>query len=289
MTKYSTLAIACGLSDVAGWLENEGWIPKHVRQIRAGAQRLLELEARARPLSEWTEGDGDVLWWRFPIEEPPYCGSPLDLGQTVEVAFRQHGETEKVRRFQVGGWPGYHTHWTRFDVPDQGRALAGEAGTAETQSGSVHEHAADLSATPETLLARATAAEAERDRLGARLEIDHAWDGAGNRIPFPVGMEHLDGIACRDETIRNLEGVIAAAEATLREKEAEIERLTSEAHMLREVQEAVVSRWREAAMIATMGDLKRLQRLLSASQSHIAGSALTQPAAPASSDEATNG
>lgn len=43
--RYSTEAIACGLSDVAGWLENENWIPKHVRQIRLGADRLRELEA----------------------------------------------------------------------------------------------------------------------------------------------------------------------------------------------------------------------------------------------------
>lgn len=45
-----------------------------------------------RPEEDWTENMGSVLWWYLPngyIEEPPYCGSPLD--------------TE---------WPGYHTHWT---------------------------------------------------------------------------------------------------------------------------------------------------------------------------------
>lgn len=31
-----------------------------------------------RPLSEWHEDFGPVLWWRFPIVEPPYVGSPLD-------------------------------------------------------------------------------------------------------------------------------------------------------------------------------------------------------------------
>lgn len=45
---------------------------------------------------EWGEEDGDVLWWRFPIVEPPYCGSPLD-----------------------DDWPGYHTHWSRFEVPEE--------------------------------------------------------------------------------------------------------------------------------------------------------------------------
>ena len=43
----------------------------------------------ARPLEEWYEDYGDVLWWKFPIEEPPYVGSPL-----------------------CSDWPEYHTHWT---------------------------------------------------------------------------------------------------------------------------------------------------------------------------------
>ena len=57
----------------------------------------------ARPLDEWHEDDGDVLWWRFPIEEPPYVGSPL-----------------------CSDWPGYHTHFTRICCPtgpdDAGRS-----------------------------------------------------------------------------------------------------------------------------------------------------------------------
>ena len=48
----------------------------------------------ARPIEEWNEDFGDVLWWKFPVEEPPYVGSPLD---------------EK--------WPGYHTHWTFISIP----------------------------------------------------------------------------------------------------------------------------------------------------------------------------
>lgn len=50
----------------------------------------------ATPLEQWHEGDGDVLWWKFPIDEPPYVGSPLDTD-----------------------WPGYHTHFTRIPVPSQ--------------------------------------------------------------------------------------------------------------------------------------------------------------------------
>jgi hypothetical protein len=46
-------------------------------------------EPEARPEDEYHEDMGAVLWWRFPIDEPPYCGSPLD-----------------------SEWPGYHTHFT---------------------------------------------------------------------------------------------------------------------------------------------------------------------------------
>lgn len=48
----------------------------------------------ARPLEDWHEDIGAVLWWKFPIDEPPYCGSPLDTD-----------------------WPGYHTHWTPIQIP----------------------------------------------------------------------------------------------------------------------------------------------------------------------------
>ncbi len=62
----------------------------------------------ARPESEWTEEDGTVLWWFFPMTEAPYVGSPLDCGYTVEM----RGHKGLLARGNVGGWPGYHTHWT---------------------------------------------------------------------------------------------------------------------------------------------------------------------------------
>lgn len=55
-------------------------------------------DGRARPLDEWREDDGPALWWRFPVEEPPYSGTPLDAE-----------------------WPGYHTHWTVIEVPEPPR------------------------------------------------------------------------------------------------------------------------------------------------------------------------
>lgn len=56
--------------------------------------KVESLQADARPLDEWHEDVGNVLWWRFPINEPPYVGSPLD-----------------------SDWPGYHTHWTPIICP----------------------------------------------------------------------------------------------------------------------------------------------------------------------------
>jgi hypothetical protein len=53
---------------------------------------------RARTLSSWHEDMGPKLWWRFPITEPPYVGSPLDTD-----------------------WPGYHTHWTDVQLPEEPR------------------------------------------------------------------------------------------------------------------------------------------------------------------------
>ena len=77
----------------------------------------------ARPLEEWTEEDGTVLWWRFPIDEAPYVGSPLDLGLatrvTVETRLENHLDTEIC----VGGWPGYHTHWTPIECPEEPAGL----------------------------------------------------------------------------------------------------------------------------------------------------------------------
>lgn len=61
--------------------------------VRAAVLRALR--GHARPLDEWHDDIGNVLWWKFPIDEPPYCGTPLDIE-----------------------WPGYHTHWTVFAVPD---------------------------------------------------------------------------------------------------------------------------------------------------------------------------
>lgn len=65
---------------------------------RASLMRVVwaGLEAKIpRPLADWHEDIGDALWWRFPISEAPYVGTPGD-----------------------SDWPGYHTHWTRIICPE---------------------------------------------------------------------------------------------------------------------------------------------------------------------------
>ena len=65
---------------------------------------VLELHPKhrkpaARPLAEYHEDFGPVVWWRFPVHEPAWIGTPLD-----------------------DDWPGYHTHWTPHPpVPEVAR------------------------------------------------------------------------------------------------------------------------------------------------------------------------
>lgn len=59
--------------------------------------RLKEAEATIRrftslhPIEDWDYDDCDVLWWKLPIEEPPYIGRP-----------DEHG------------FPSGYTHWSRL-------------------------------------------------------------------------------------------------------------------------------------------------------------------------------
>lgn len=78
--------------------ENENIIRAWGGEYEEAADELIAhgvtVQERARPLEEWGEDYGDVMWWKFPIEEPPYVGSPLDAN-----------------------WPAYHTHWTTIPMP----------------------------------------------------------------------------------------------------------------------------------------------------------------------------
>jgi hypothetical protein len=56
----------------------------------------LRQKRMARPLADWHEEVGPVLWWTFPVNEAPYSGHP-----------------------NCSDWPGYHTHWTPIVVPEE--------------------------------------------------------------------------------------------------------------------------------------------------------------------------
>lgn len=65
-----------------------------LQELEKDVAELLKL----RPFDEYHEDKGDVLWWKLPIEEPPWVGSPLSMD-----------------------WPGYHTHWSHLpnaNAPD---------------------------------------------------------------------------------------------------------------------------------------------------------------------------
>ena len=66
---------------------NPQWTNDWYRAIHHARQALAP--DVAIPGERYHEDDGPVLWWRFPVEEPPYAGTPNDPD-----------------------WPGYHTHYT---------------------------------------------------------------------------------------------------------------------------------------------------------------------------------
>lgn len=59
------------LTEVVGWIDAMLATPP----TGAGTERVVAL----RPLSEWHEDDGPVLWFRVPVKESPFfAGTPLD-------------------------------------------------------------------------------------------------------------------------------------------------------------------------------------------------------------------
>lgn len=76
--------VICLRKDDAHWLLDE------VERLRV----TLEDADEPKPIDQWGEDYGDCLWWSLPIEEPPYCGTPLD-----------------------SNFPNYVTHFTRLIVP----------------------------------------------------------------------------------------------------------------------------------------------------------------------------
>lgn len=100
------------MTDDANWLESRrAALACGEEQSRLqGIIDALVLHAvcrRARPKSDWHEDVGPVLWWKFPIVEPPYCGTPLDL----EIA-------DYIGQPPKSAFPSYVTHWTPIIPPN---------------------------------------------------------------------------------------------------------------------------------------------------------------------------
>lgn len=82
----------------AGWSANESKAIAFNIAIST-LQQIDEPQAdkvEAHLAEHWNEDVGDVLWWNFPVEEPPYCGTPLD----------EH-------------FPKYKTHFSTIDMPTE--------------------------------------------------------------------------------------------------------------------------------------------------------------------------
>lgn len=70
-------------------------VARYVAAVNTQLPTLRDATSVVYRRIEWNEDDGNVLWWKFPIVEPPYVGTPL-----------------------CDGFPDYVTHWTRFTVPE---------------------------------------------------------------------------------------------------------------------------------------------------------------------------
>ena len=82
-----TIEIACDARDDRQSVTYIGQVRELILKLARAAQPPVH--EHARPLSEWSEAQGPVVWWAPPIREASYIGHPSD-----------------------SDWPGYHTHWT---------------------------------------------------------------------------------------------------------------------------------------------------------------------------------
>jgi hypothetical protein len=68
---------------------------------------------QSRWFHEWHEDHGDVIWWVLGRGEPPWVGTPNDLGRTLAVEVHIDGKEAGTIRHDVGGWP-----FEEADKPD---------------------------------------------------------------------------------------------------------------------------------------------------------------------------
>jgi hypothetical protein len=88
------------------FVESRDSMIEQIPQLEKLASELKDAKS-LRPRDEWHEDDGPVLWWRLPIQEPPWTGMPIDEEWTTG--------SESGAYFG----PDYYTHWTPIIIPDQ--------------------------------------------------------------------------------------------------------------------------------------------------------------------------
>ena len=80
--------------------ESDQW---HREAVKANAELgEIKIFNVPQPIENWSEDDGNCLWYKFPIEEPPYCGTPLDS------------------EWEENDYDDYYTHFTRLTIPQKG-------------------------------------------------------------------------------------------------------------------------------------------------------------------------
>lgn len=85
---------ACGAPTVDPADPPDGHKLAPCERVKVVTQKLKAATQAPAVRDTWTEEIGAVLWWRFPVVEPPYAGTPLDCD-----------------------FPEYATHWTPIHVP----------------------------------------------------------------------------------------------------------------------------------------------------------------------------
>lgn len=70
----------------------------------------LKIIHTLRPLDEWHEDYGTVLWWHLPIQEPPYVGQGPGMGEST-----LDGGPTTCRKLIEYGWL---THWSPLPFED---------------------------------------------------------------------------------------------------------------------------------------------------------------------------
>ena len=90
-TVKTHLEVTCDPAFDEAWINGVRYVPAPDRPAVTPA-----VDARgpgsvtvATPGEEYDDDLGPVTWWRFPVDEPPWVGTPND-----------------------SDWPGYHTHFT---------------------------------------------------------------------------------------------------------------------------------------------------------------------------------